>query len=143
MDSIKNTKKSRSYSSFMFWLFTIAAFLTIAHVCQAKDSIIQKFYNYPNPFQRGAEETHIVYQVKKPMSGAIKIYDLNGGLVWQKSIKVATENINVENMCNWNGTTSSGQLVSPGVYLCVFKIKVSEKSVDLYETRTLKIGVKR
>ena len=124
-------------------LLAIAGMTILLGSGEARESQVIKFYNYPNPLLQQQTSTTIVIQVKKVATMKLEIYDLAGDLVWKKVIQNGQSSDQQELRCEWNGTATSGAWVAPGVYLCVLRAIVSDKTTEVFETRTIKIGVRR
>jgi hypothetical protein len=71
--------------------------------------------NWPNPFN---PETWIPFQLSKDADVKLTIYDINGQLVRQFDLGYVPAGIYriKDNAIYWNGTNSSGERVSSGIY---------------------------
>ena len=82
------------------------------------------FYNYPNPFAAGREETNIVYFLAEPSDVTLEIYTLIGEKVFSEEIRsgelgaIAGE----KNILIWDGRNSRGDIIRNGVYIAVLKL---------------------
>jgi hypothetical protein len=81
--------------------------------------------NYPNPFN---PETTIRYQIHKPGTVKLEIYNLLGQIV--RTLVDQSQNAG-EHLASWDGRDDAGREVSSGVYL--YRLK----SGDLLATRKL------
>jgi hypothetical protein len=82
--------------------------------------------NYPNPFRAGAENTNISFYIPKPSDVDLKIYNLFGQLVLEKTYtqQEVTNMIAASgNMLTyvWNGKNSRGKIVGDGGYIAVIE----------------------
>ncbi|MBD3339024.1 MAG: T9SS type A sorting domain-containing protein [Candidatus Lokiarchaeota archaeon] len=71
----------------------------------------QLLQNYPNPFN---PDTHIPYQISRTARVILTIYDLNGR---QIRTLINEEQSPGHYTVTWNGTDTSGEKVSSGIYL--------------------------
>ncbi len=69
--------------------------------------------NFPNPF---AGATKIAFTLTRSSEISIEIFDLSGRPVWRMS--PTTIQATREHVIGWDGTTSSGEKLSRGVYIC-------------------------
>ncbi|UCF78215.1 MAG: T9SS type A sorting domain-containing protein [Candidatus Eiseniibacteriota bacterium] len=91
-------------------------------------------HNYPNPFQAGKESTAISYYLNEDSRVSLKIYTLDGKLVFS----VAYSDRDQEGRrglreIEWDGRNGRGEFVLSGVYIC----KLEANGVDA----TFKIAV--
>ncbi len=81
------------------------------------------FYNYPNPFAAGVEETNIVYFLSQSTDITFEIFTLIGEKVFSKSVAAgdagAREGMNA---LIWDGRNSRGDVVRNGVYIAVLSL---------------------
>jgi hypothetical protein len=80
-------------------------------------------FNYPNPF---SGTTAIRFSMDKPGDVKINITDINGKLVWHKSLKATDVRAGINEVV-WKGTNDRGMLVSNGIYGC--DVSTGKKSV--------------
>jgi len=85
-------------------------------VVSSSEMVVDKLYNYPNPFY---DETTFVFshnQAEQPIESRIDIYTLTGRLV--KTIKqhYSSEGY-VSSQIKWNGYSDGGSKLSQGIYL--------------------------
>ena len=83
--------------------------------------------NFPNPFN---PTTAISYNLPRTSSVEITIYDILGNKV--KSFMFSAQSSGRQNVI-WNGTNSSNQQVSSGIYLCHFKAVSLEGKNEVFE----------
>jgi hypothetical protein len=91
-------------------------------------------YNAPNPFHVGREVTAIHYRLEAAALVQVRIYTLQGGLVWEASRHEAATGPELGSLI-WDGRNGAGQSVRNGVYVC----RVSAGT----RTTTFKIAVVR
>ena len=72
-------------------------------------------YNYPNPF---SGTTTIRFSVLNSENISIKIYDINGDLVWHENVPDYVVKRGV-NTVAWIGKNDNGTQVANGIYICV------------------------
>lgn len=72
-------------------------------------------YNYPNPF---SGETTIRFSLAMAEDVCVRIYDMNGSLVWKKNIEAVKAGINY---VSWPGVNNSGERAAEGIYICEVK----------------------
>ncbi len=84
-------------------------------------------YNFPNPC---SDSTTIRFPLITKEEVKIIIYDINGKIIWTKTINQADAQIGV-NYIVWNLVNDSGQVVSNGTYICkiITKNKVITKKI--------------
>ena len=81
---------------------------------------VEKYYNFPNPFNPQKEVTHIRYFSPKPELVTIRIYDVFG-----KCIRTLIERVDksagehIEDV--WDGKNSNGKIIQNGIYYCLIK----------------------
>jgi hypothetical protein len=77
----------------------------------SQSAVVNKIGNGPNPFAAGTEQTYIIYTLSGTADLAFYIFDLSGGLIWQKNLSgVGSGSL------AWNGTDHFGRVVPRGVY---------------------------
>ncbi|KPJ61688.1 MAG: hypothetical protein AMJ46_01070 [Latescibacteria bacterium DG_63] len=91
-------------------------------------------HNYPNPFKAGTEPTHISYYLEEDSRVSLRIYTLDGKLVYSKALS-AQEPQGRRGLREilWDGRNGRGELVLNGAYVC----KLEADGVDA----TFKIAV--
>jgi hypothetical protein len=91
-------------------------------------------HNYPNPFQAGSESTRISYFLQGDSRVSLKIFTLDGKLVFSKAFS-AQEREGRRGLREilWDGRNGRGELVLNGVYVC----KLEASGIDA----TFKIAV--
>src|SRR3989339_69666 len=96
---------------------------------------LENLSNYPNPFRHGST-TRIRYSLARPADVRIRIYDLLGGLVFERDVPAGTAGLSVSgpNELTWDGKNSAGKNVAVGAYICLVECDGTK--------RTTKIGVK-
>ena len=100
-------------------------------------------YNYPNPFNPEKGSTGFHFMLESPTEVDIKIFDLFGNLVRQKSniecLKYNDLNSGGEanRELSWDGRNGLGEIVASGVYIAIIKPKNGKA------LKPVKIGVLR
>jgi hypothetical protein len=74
-------------------------------------------YNAPNPFHVGRETTAIHYRQDGAGAVRVRIFTLQGGLVWETERHEAASGP-VLGRIDWDGRNGAGQPVRNGVYVC-------------------------
>lgn len=74
-------------------------------------------YNAPNPFHAGREVTQLFYRVDGDADVAIRIFTLQGDLVWETRHHEAAAGAALRSAA-WDGRNGAGQWVRNGVYVC-------------------------
>jgi len=86
------------------------------------NSLKDDFYNYPNPFGRGAHPyTTFHFRLERPSDVQIRIFTLLGELVWSRNGNFDQGISDGEWI--WDGKNDRGKTVLNGVYLCYIDIK--------------------
>lgn len=77
-------------------------------------------HNYPNPFRAGSQDTRIAYFLQSAGSVSVKIYALNGDLVYEENIPSGDARAQAgPQETTWSGLNGSGEVVNNGIYVCV------------------------
>jgi len=86
-------------------------------------SFAEYVHNYPNPFRAGSgEPTHIAYFLDRPGDVNIRIYAINGDLVYEHSIASGDAHATAgPQEVEWDGRNGSGEVVRNGIYICVIE----------------------
>jgi hypothetical protein len=71
--------------------------------------------NRPNPFRAGQESTIVLFHPASSGPANVTIYDLFGGVVFNRQIDVSAEGTA---QFVWDGTNGSGNVVANGGYIC-------------------------
>lgn len=74
-------------------------------------------YNAPNPFHVGRETTTIYYALAASAEVRVRIYTLQGALVWETRRAEETQAPSLRGLV-WDGRNGSGVAVRNGVYVC-------------------------
>jgi hypothetical protein len=86
----------------------------------------KSFYNYPNPFSPmidnsdGTRGTKFFYSLPQPADIELRIYNLLGELVYERSFK-ANDPAGRAKSLSWNGYNGNGDPVLNGVYIAILK----------------------
>jgi hypothetical protein len=80
-------------------------------------------YSYPNPFDSAAT---IRFVLEDPKDVRLRIYDINGTLVWHEDLAGTRINAGL-NTVTWRGANDSGENVANGVY--VLEVSAGKKAV--------------
>ncbi|MDR1114364.1 MAG: gliding motility-associated C-terminal domain-containing protein [Candidatus Margulisbacteria bacterium] len=126
-------------------------FLGLLSACQAAavlaadNDLPRPPVSAPNPFSPNADgvddTTTIIYQLARAEDINIYIYDINGNVVWRRSIPDGQEGARVGlNRVIWDGQTSlRGDGVLPnGVYICRILAGAGKKSLGRAKILLLK-----
>ena len=77
-------------------------------------------HNYPNPFRAGSQDTRIAYVMDQPGSVSVRIYAVDGSLVYEESIPAGDSRAQAgPQETTWDGRNGKGEVVRNGVYVCV------------------------
>lgn len=75
-------------------------------------------YNWPNPFNPAAGQTQIGFFLKGPASVTIKLFTLEGDLVYEETRDEGAAGNAVR---VWTGRNGTGKIVAPGGYVCLIE----------------------
>lgn len=95
---------------------------------------VAKPYNWPNPFDPAAGPTNIGFNIDSAAHVSLKIFTLQGALVYETS---AYEGSGGNKVWRWNGRNGSGRTVEPGGYVGLITKRYSGRTV----TQKLKLAV--
>jgi hypothetical protein len=77
-------------------------------------------HNYPNPFRAGSQNTRIAYFLDNPGGVNVRIFALDGSLVYEESIPAGDSRAQRgPQETTWDGRNGNGDVVRNGVYVCV------------------------
>jgi spore coat protein CotH len=82
------------------------------------------FTAYPNPF---SDDITLTFTTQPQGSANISISDLTGRIVYRKSVNLT----NLQTSIQWDGKTTSGSLLPPGIYIIKAEINQLEKKEPL------------
>lgn len=99
-------------------------------VVKSKDIVIDKVYNYPNPFTTYTEFWFEHNQPGKPMYAQVQIYTVTGKLVQTLEQNIFTEGFRSSSI-TWNGLDAYGDKIGRGVY--VYKLRVRAENMSTTE----------
>jgi hypothetical protein len=78
--------------------------------------------NYPNPFHPDEQTTTIAYKLADDATVTVRIYTLQGGLVWREQFAMGGVGGTVGlNQITWDGRNGNGELVATGGYIAVIE----------------------
>ena len=100
----------------------------------AQEPVIAKPINWPNPFDPTQGPTTIGFAIPEPATVTLKIFSLNGQLVYQEVRQFGAPG---NQIWPWDGRSGSGRRVAPGGYILVIEKRMAG-SVD---TQRSKIAV--
>lgn len=121
---------SQGVHTFEFGLSDIDGYPAVPFVVQvnAQDEDLGLSHNpvpFPNPFSPDGDDnndyTYIVYPLTKSAEINIYIYDLDGNIVWRKTIAAGQEGGHAGvNRVRWDGNASYGreEILPNGLYIC-------------------------
>ena len=96
------------------------------------DVFADDLVNYPNPFSSNSQTTKLRYTLTSDAEVNIKIFDLFGKLVFEKTINAGeTYAKSGLNEYPWDGKNNNGEAVRSGGYICKLIIKYSSGTVVL------------
>lgn len=103
------------------------------NVVKAKDVVLSRVYNYPNPFTTHTEFWFEHNQANKPMYVQVQIFTVSG-----KIVKTIEQNIFSEGFrstsITWDGLDDYGDKLARGVYIYHLKVRAENMSLaDKYE----------
>ena len=104
------------------------------NVVSSSDMVVEKLYNYPNPFY---DETTFVFshnQAEQPIEARIDIYSVSGRLVKTIKKNVFSEGY-VSSQIKWNGYSDGGYKLSQGVYLYSLTVLNSNGHSDVKRSK--------
>ncbi|MGB9596764.1 MAG: M20/M25/M40 family metallo-hydrolase [Candidatus Poribacteria bacterium] len=88
-----------------------------------------KFIIYPNPIKLEKDKkVNLEYTLSKDSSVKMEIYTITGDLVYEKDFVGGNEGgkFGINKGIKWNGTSLSGDVVTPGIYIC--RLVISDES---------------
>ncbi|HLU84160.1 MAG TPA: type IX secretion system sortase PorU, partial [Vicingaceae bacterium] len=99
-------------------------------VVKSKDVVIDKVYNYPNPFTTYTEFWFEHNQPGRPMYAQVQIYTVTGKLVQTLEQNIFTEGYRSSSI-TWDGLDAYGDKIGRGVY--VYKLRVRAENMSTTE----------
>ena len=88
------------------------------------------YYNFPNPFHPGLEQTNFRYFLITDQIVSIDIYDVNEKLVrnlLQPTLKSAGEHIED----SWDGKSNFGLYMPNGIYYAIIKVGLEKRLITI------------
>jgi hypothetical protein len=84
------------------------------------DKFQEYAHNYPNPFSpTNGSTTRIAYFLESPSNVSVKIFDLTGKLVYEKSYSAGEPGADAgAQEVEWDGRNMQGNKVRNGIYVC-------------------------
>ncbi|MDD5209171.1 MAG: hypothetical protein PHV36_07275 [Elusimicrobiales bacterium] len=82
-------------------------------------------YNWPNPFDPMAGPTQLGFYLKAPAKVTLKLFTLEGDLVYEKTLAETSAGNKV---WPWTGRNGMGKIAAPGGYVCVIEKKYAGKT---------------
>ncbi len=102
-------------------------------VVKSKDIVLDRVYNYPNPFTTNTEFWFEHNQPGKPMYAQVQIYTVSGKLVKTLDKHILNEGYRSTSI-KWNGLDEYGDRIGRGVYVYRLKVRADNYSVaEKYE----------
>ncbi|MCB9361502.1 MAG: type IX secretion system sortase PorU [Flavobacteriales bacterium] len=102
-------------------------------VQKAKDIVIDRVYNYPNPFTTHTEFWFEHNQANKQMYAQIQIFTVSGKLVKTLEKNITNEGFRSTSI-TWDGLDEYGDRLAKGVYVYRLKVRAENLSMaDKYE----------
>ena len=105
-------------------------------VISSKDMVVDKLYNYPNPFYDGTTFVFSHNQAEQPMEVTVKIYTVTGQLVKTIKKSYASQGY-VSSQIHWNGNSDGGEKLSQGVYVYKLLVKNSSGRTDVKNAKLI------
>ncbi|MCC7332031.1 MAG: type IX secretion system sortase PorU [Flavobacteriales bacterium] len=103
------------------------------NVVKAKNIVINRVYNYPNPFTTHTEFWFEHNQSNKQMFAQIQIFTVSGKLVKTISKNITNEGFRSTSI-TWDGLDDFGDRLARGVYIYHLKVRAENMSIaDKYE----------
>ncbi len=106
------------------------------YVCNSKDIRLTNLYNFPNPM---TDKTYFHFehnQADNDISVTLKIFDICGNLVRIITCNGVPSNFYEESLC-WDGKSSNGSTMNPGIYPYTIEIKTANGEKILGEQKIL------
>ncbi|GAB4252786.1 MAG: type IX secretion system sortase PorU [Vicingaceae bacterium] len=97
------------------------------YVVKSKDIVLDKVYNYPNPFTTYTEFWFEHNQPGKPMWVQVQIYTISGKLVKTIEQPIVTEGYRSSSI-TWDGLDDYGDRIGRGVYIYRLKVRADNFS---------------
>ena len=90
--------------------------------------LYEQAHNYPNPFHPDEGSTNFVVAVAEAGTIKVRIYDLMGYLVTERSIAVSAglNDGRVDPGLRWDGYNDSGEMVASGGYVCIIETSAGQ-----------------
>ncbi len=82
-------------------------------------------YNWPNPFDPMAGPTQIGFYLKAPAKVTLKLFTLEGDLVYEEN---RGESSAGNKVWPWAGRNGAGKITAPGGYICIIEKKYAGKT---------------
>ncbi|OGR66568.1 MAG: hypothetical protein A2X31_04415 [Elusimicrobia bacterium GWB2_63_22] len=82
-------------------------------------------YNWPNPFDPGVGPTQIGFFLKDPARVTLKLFTLEGNLVYEET---RAEGEAGNKVWPWTGRNGAGKMTAPGGYICLIEKRYSGKT---------------
>lgn len=103
------------------------------NVVKAKDVVLSRVYNYPNPFTTHTEFWFEHNQANKPMYVQVQIFTVSGKLVKTLEQNIFSEGFRSTSI-TWDGLDDYGDRLARGVYVYHLKVRAENMSLaDKYE----------
>ncbi|MDT8412118.1 MAG: type IX secretion system sortase PorU [Vicingaceae bacterium] len=99
-------------------------------VVKSKDLVLDKVYNYPNPFTTYTEFWFEHNQPGKPMYAQVQIFTITGKLIQTLEQNILNEGFRSSSI-TWDGLDSFGDQIGRGVY--VYKLRVRAENMSVAE----------
>ncbi|MGE0560962.1 MAG: type IX secretion system sortase PorU [Flavobacteriales bacterium] len=102
-------------------------------VVKAKDVVLSRVYNYPNPFTTHTEFWFEHNQANKPMYVQVQVFTVSGKLVKTIEQNIFSEGFRSTSI-SWDGLDDYGDKLARGVYIYHLKVRAENLSLaDKYE----------
>lgn len=99
-------------------------------VVKSKDLVLDKVYNYPNPFTTYTEFWFEHNQPGKPMYAQVQIFTITGKLIQTLEQNILNEGYRSSSI-TWDGLDAFGDQIGRGVY--VYKLRVRAENMSVAE----------
>jgi len=78
--------------------------------------------SFPNPFREGIDVEFKTNLFDAPLEAYLEIFNMNGSLVYSTAPKKLLAQGYYAGKLHWDGRTSSGSQLTPGVYLVALRV---------------------
>lgn len=119
-------------------LFVLLTMFCLSCSVNAPNSIIESFYNYPNPFDNMSTGTtfNVLLKNGEITFAKVDIYSKSGELVDSKTLFI--DEINRKSAtCTWSGIDKNGKYLPSSIYISKLILKDNKDATYIEEVSTL------